>query len=369
MTNDRSVAREHAMADADDRRARITGALLGTAIGDAIGLPREGLSAHRAVRLFGGPPLRHRLFFGRGMVSDDTEHACMTAQALLESRGDPEVFAQSLGWRLRWWLLGLPAGVGWTTLRATLCLWVGGRPGAGGWGPRSGVRSAGNGPAMRAAVIGAYAGGDVDAIAELSRASARVTHTGTRAREGAMVVALAAGHAVTMGPAVSAEGFLAQARSSIEGRELAAALESIGPHLARAAEPAEYAASLGLRRGVSGYINHTVPVALYCWLRWPTEFRAAVEAAICLGGDTDSVAAIVGGLVGATGGEAAIPKEWLDGLIEWPRSVGWMRRLAERLAGGRRSPQPLFWPAVLPRNVLLLTIVLLHGLRRLLPPY
>jgi ADP-ribosylglycohydrolase len=68
-----------------DRTDTLTGVLLGTAVGDALGLPREGLSPRRARRLFGGPPLRHRLVFGRGMVSDDTEHACVTAQALLRS--------------------------------------------------------------------------------------------------------------------------------------------------------------------------------------------------------------------------------------------------------------------------------------------
>lgn len=68
----------------------ITGCLLGTAVGDAIGLPYEGLTRQRAARLLGAPD-RHRLLFGRGMVSDDTEHTCMVAQALIVSGGDPEV--------------------------------------------------------------------------------------------------------------------------------------------------------------------------------------------------------------------------------------------------------------------------------------
>ena len=34
---------------------------------------------------------------------------------------------------------------------------------------------------------------------------------------------------------------------------------------------------MGLRRGVSGYIYHTVPAALYCWLRRPGDFRQAVD--------------------------------------------------------------------------------------------
>ena len=101
----------------DDARVdRLTGCLLGMAAGDALGLPREGLSARRAERMY-GTEIRHRLVAGRGMVSDDTEHACMTGQALLASGGGPARFARSLGWRLSGWLLALPAGVGWGTLR------------------------------------------------------------------------------------------------------------------------------------------------------------------------------------------------------------------------------------------------------------
>jgi len=100
----------------------ITGAILGCAVGDAIGLPYEGLSRRRGIRLLGKPD-RHRFVIGRGMVSDDTEHTCMVAQALCASPSDPEVFTRQLGRRLRWWLLGLPAGIGSATLRATLTLW------------------------------------------------------------------------------------------------------------------------------------------------------------------------------------------------------------------------------------------------------
>jgi hypothetical protein len=115
-----------------------------------------------------------------------------------------------------------------------------------------------------------------------------------------------------------------------------------------------------------------VPVALYCWLRWPGDFRRAVEEAILLGGDADTVGAIVGGLVGATAGAASIPEEWLRGIADWPRSVTWMRRLGARLAEHGSEPAaavPLFWPGLIPRNLLFLLIVLGHGFRRLLPPY
>lgn len=51
---------------------RLAGILLGTAAGDALGLPAEGLSPARRQLLLPGS-WRHRLLFGQGMVSDDTE--------------------------------------------------------------------------------------------------------------------------------------------------------------------------------------------------------------------------------------------------------------------------------------------------------
>jgi hypothetical protein len=122
---------------------------------------------------------------------------------------------------------------------------------------------------------------------------------------------------------------------------------------------------------------HSVAAALFCWLRFFGDYRQSVESAVRLGGDTDTVAAIVGALAGATGGPSSIPQEWLSGIFEWPCSVTWLTTLADRLA--RRfpgneapeylGPQPFFWPGQLLRNVLFAVVVLTHGFRRLLPPY
>jgi ADP-ribosylglycohydrolase len=344
---------------------RITGCLLGGAVGDALGLPMEGISRRRARKMFPVPP-RHRLVFGYGMCSDDTEHACMTARAILAHPDDVDAFARSLAWKLRWWVLGLPAGVGLATLRAIVRLWLGVPPG------RSGVRSAGNGPAMRAAVIGAYFREDETRLREYIRASTRLTHTDPRAERGALLVALAAAHAIRTG---GRDGFLDTALRETSGddddAELHQQMTSVAQHLRIGTWPWDFADAIGLSRGVSGYINHTVPIALYCWLRTPHAYGEAVGRCIALGGDTDSTGAIVGALVGATAGASAIPKSWLDRLIDYPRSVAWMRRLASDLAA-KRTPQPdgfLFLPSLLARNLAFAAIVLAHGFRRLLPPY
>ncbi|MCK6472931.1 MAG: ADP-ribosylglycohydrolase family protein [Planctomycetes bacterium] len=351
-------------------RSPLAGCLLGTALGDAIGLPCEGLTRRRAARFLPRPPhpLRHAFLFGRGMVSDDTEHACMTAQALIASGFEPAAFRRELASRMRWWLLGLPAGVGLATLRATLKLWFG-------FGAeRSGVFSAGNGPAMRAAVLGAAAG-ENPALRELVKASTRLTHTDPKAERAALAVALAS-KAACGREAIDPEQFLRDLREALRGEEdelLELAARAVAS--ARAGEETSaFADSIGLAHGVTGYAYHTVPVVLHAWFRFPRDFPQAVEAVVRCGGDTDTTAAIAGGIVGAGVGQEGLPAAWLAGLREWPRTVAWMEGLSECLERAARSGAPERPPrlpagGVLARNLFFLAVVLLHGFRRLLPPY
>lgn len=128
---------------------------------------------------------------------------------------------------------------------------------------------------------------------------------------------------------------------------------------------------LGLSRGVTGYAYHTVPVVIYAFVRHGNDFRETLTAVLNCGGDTDTVGAIVGALVGANVGAAGIPSEWLNGISDWPRSVALLKKLARELAlpCGEGKPVSYFWPAVIPRNLFFLAVVIGHGFRRLLPPY
>ncbi len=345
----------------------ITGCLLGTAVGDAIGLPYEGLSPQRAEKML-GPADRHRFFWGRGMVSDDTQHTCMVAQALLTAGTDPASFSRAFAWRLRFWLLGVPAGAGFATLRAILKLWLGFSP------QNSGVFSAGNGPAMRAAIFGA-AFDDLETIKSFVTASTLITHTDPKALHGALAIALAAFMA-RQSVTVSPQAYLNQLQAFIgdDAKELLALVAGVCDSVAANETTAAFTSRSGHGKGVSGYVLHTVPAVLHAWLRHQREFAPAITEMIACGGDADTTAAILGGIIGSAVGPAGIPETWLNGILEWPASQSWMREigscLADSLAGKKDLRVPGIWfLTTLLRNLLMLMIVLLHGFRRLLPPY
>jgi len=344
----------------------ITGCLLGTAVGDALGLPMEGLSKRRQQKMY--PEIKgYHLLFGKGMISDDTEHACMVAQAIIASRGDEHLFARDLAGRLRRWILGLPSGIGFATLRAILKLWVGFSA------QKSGVFSAGNGPAMRSAIIGVCYGDNSDKLKNLVRISTRITHTDPKAEYGALAVALAA----YMASKHEEDPFLYLKRLQDNfdlDAELLDVIKKAADSVIQGKSTETFAVDLGLDEGISGYIYHTVPVVLHTWFRHPRDFQLAVIEAIKCGGDTDTMASILGGIIGAAVGKAGIPDAMITNLPDWPMTPQWMESLGETLCrvvcNGKSQDAPgIPFVGSFLRNIFFMFVVLFHGFRRLLPPY
>ena len=345
----------------------IIGCIFGTAVGDALGLPYEGIAPQRARKLL-GPPDRYRFIFGHGMISDDTEHTCMVAQSLIEARDDVDFFMRRFAGRLKWWILAIPAGVGKATARSGIKLWLGAKPN------KAGVYSAGNGPAMRAAIFGA-AIDDESLMLKMVQASSRLTHTDPKAEFGAIAVAFAA-YEARQNQDVDANRWLGKVIDAVgkKGKELTDLLRQAIESVSAGHSTKLFAESIGLGRGVTGYTYDTVPVAMHAWLSSPRDFRQAVTTIIECGGDADTTAAIVGGVVGSGVGRSGIPSEWIDGISEWPRSVPWMQSLGTTLATSVSENSTLKAPrlnpiAILLRNILFLLVVLCHGFRRIAPPY
>ncbi len=359
------------MISSIDRRKSLEGLLFGIALGDALGLAYEGLSRKQILRRYRRRPIRYGLVPNRGFGSDEIQMAGMTGQAILRSICKSELFLDSLAWSFRWWALSIPWGAGLGTATACVKLWLGFNP------ENSGSRSAGNGPAVRSLVIGAtLIGTDVESrIERWCQLSAMLTHRTPPAVAGAMLLGNAASIAI-MEPidAANRVAILERLLESVRNEELANLLRQLIPFLAAGMSPRRVAKRLGWKKGISGYMPHTATMAIYIWLRYSNNFERAVQSAIRLGGDTDSVAAIVGGLVGLSARVDDIPDKWLTQYADWPADLSWHEHLALRLTEWPHGEEdilsgpgePFFWPGQLPRNALLTPVVTFHVLLRIL---
>lgn len=278
------------------------------AVGDSLGLPVEGLSP----RGLSGDQWRQSFVGGWGITSDDTQHAVITFQAIYEAGRHPEKFRKVIGRKLAVWFLCLPPGIGFATLRACLKLCLGFRA------PRSGVRSAGNGPAMRATIIG-WEIEDDKILEELVEISTCTTHTDPRALTGARAVAWTM-REFRKDSSISRNCLLKMWQNLAPGdKEWQTAVSAV-----RDSHSVEdLLARTHQKKGVGGYIYHTVPVCLYIAEKERSNFEAAVVEALGAGGDTDTCASIVAALSAASGGVP--PEPWLK-VIDLPtgsESIVW----------------------------------------------
>ena len=298
----------------------------------------------------------------------ETENTCMVAQAIITSGGEESQFSKNLARRMRKWFFALPAGIGFATLRPILELCVGFSA------EKSGVFSAGNGPAMRSAIIGVCFGDDKDKLKKLVRISTRITHPDSKAEYGAIAVALAAHLAKRQVQEPSIYLKELQKLIDVTGDEFLMLVRKAADSFCKMNSTETFISELGLQNGISGYMYHTIPAVLHIWFRHPNDIHSAFIEAIRCGGDTDTVAAIIGGIIGSGVGEEGIPNEMLDNLWEWPITPRWIKILGEALyeviSEGKTKKAPrIFFISYLARNLFFMIIALIHGFRRLLPPY
>jgi ADP-ribosylglycohydrolase len=188
---------------------------------------------------------------------------------------------------------------------------------------------------MRIAPLGAYFAGDLDRAAEQAIRAAEVTHAHPEGIAGAVVVAVATafvtgawiGHVLPEPEEVldSVEPYLL---SGATAKGVAAARDLLD------ASVGEAAWRLGNGSRVSA--QDTVPFCLWAAATRLSDYPAGIKACIEAGGDVDTTAAIVGGIVGAyTGlgewdGVVGVPTAWLGHREPLP---GWVPLEALRLPG------------------------------------
>jgi ADP-ribosylglycohydrolase len=346
------------MCDPTTLTDRLAGTLLGTALGDALGLPAEGRSAKAIARRFGRLD-RFHLLGNAGFVSDDTEQAALMAQSLARHPNDVDRCVRAFRRSLLGWFCRLPWGVGLATVRS--CIRIGMGLSA------SGVMSAGDGAAMRAAVIGVFLHDRPEARREFGRALAEVTHRDIRAAEGALYVAEFAAACTLSSQVADLAACQHQARRIVSDPQLGESIDNARGLALAGASTTEAARVCG----TSGFVVHTLAFATYCFLRFGHDPMLALTEATSTGGDSDSIGAILGGWLGALHGEAALPGDLIRRIHDGPFGPTHLRALAASL-GRVREGQPCTVPgysapAALARNLALYPVILGHGFRRLVP--
>jgi ADP-ribosyl-[dinitrogen reductase] hydrolase len=335
-----------------NREDIIVGTLLGTALGDALGLPCEGMRPKVIERRFGRVDRFHML--GRtGFVSDDTEQSALVAQSLLKG-DDVESSVKAFRRSLLGWFLRLPWGIGLGTLRSCIKIALALK--------KSGVFSAGNGAAMRSAVIGAHFSDDREKRIAYADALAQVTHSDPRAVEGARFVSELAAHCVTADASADRRALVQGSLDVVHEPSLAEGLtEAI-----RLAESQVSVREAGSKIGTSGFVLHSVAFAVFAFIRFGNDVLDALTETISVGGDTDTTGAIVGGWLGALHGAEALPGHLIGAIQDGPFGPTHLRRLGTALARGERAPSYSALYALV-RNLALYPVVLAHGFRRIVP--
>lgn len=306
-------------------KSRFRGAMLGAALGDALGAPFEGWPPLIDLSIESLNRSAEELRF-----TDDTHMMIGMAQSLVACRAFSgqqmaQTFAENFAaepWRgygsgPPQVFEALSQGVPWH--RAAESLY-------------GGEGSYGNGAAMRVVPAALFALPDASRVADLARQSAMITHTHPLAIDGAVtqacgVAAIVAGFRNEIS---HTEYLRWQLPSFVKCNEFRRAFTQID-HLL----PTATAAQVVRHLGNSVEAVRSVPTALLSYLRSPDSFVEVVRFAISLGGDTDTIASMAGALCGARVGEEGLPARWLDSLERATE----IRALADELYGIRHSAQ------------------------------
>lgn len=171
-----------------------------------------------------------------------------------------------------------------------------------------GSGSLGNGGAMRATPVGAYFADEPDRVVEEAYRSAAVTHAHKEGQVGAAAVALAASFVVQDAGSTGGRHLIDYVVGRLPKSEVRSGLVTAANVPLSARE--NHAAGL-LGNGGRITAPDTVPFSLWCAAKHLANFEEAMWAAASVGGDCDTLAAIVGGIVSLSVGSEGLPADWL----------------------------------------------------------
>ncbi len=311
------------MIQKDVLHDKFRGAILGCFLGDAFGSGFEGMSPDRAV--FHLSNLSKR--FSR-QYTDDTDMTLALAESIIRSdKVDPQDIAKQFSLHC-----DLTRGYAIGAIKSILALRAGLK-----WHQVARIvfenGSFGNGAAMRVSPVGLFYHHDLEGLQEAAIKQANITHIHPLGQWGAVMQAAAVGLALNQNPRepFKKEEVTVQLKEVVwQGPiEYVKALNKIEEMFGqgKTLQALEVVRSLG--NGVAAHLS--VPSACYIAITYSPDFCDAIRAAISLGGDTDTIAGMVGAIVGAHIGEKGLPIEWIEQLEEGPRGRSFARNLADKL--------------------------------------
>jgi ADP-ribosyl-[dinitrogen reductase] hydrolase len=292
--------------DSEGVHDRARGALLGLAVGDALGAAVEWLHPDQIRSRYGGP-LRDMVASGmwdRGEWTDDTAMALALAASMADQGGydESDVFG-----RYAQWARSRPKDIG-ATVAAALCRARSAeeaRAAAEAHHAAEG-KSAGNGSLMRTVPIAIRYRGDAGAIERISRLDSGLTHHDPLAGDACAWLNL------------TVAALIGGRRAPQSISEVARAADA-----AIAADDAELAVAAQEQRG---FVMTTLRIAFAAAFRH-NAFEPAVVFAVNLGGDADTNGAVAGALAGARFGASGIPQRWIEPLFRKEVVSGLANRL------------------------------------------
>ena len=326
------------------RERAIEGLLVGSAVGDALGLHRRGLSRRSAASMFGLSSINYRTIPGIGLVSKDTHRMLMAMQATLRSRSQLDKFRDDFAKRLKWYLLTVPVTAGRATNVAALKLWTGVSS------QLSGVASTDGNPLVSAIALATVLQGTGHSVERWIAASTKLTHASEEVLDAALLVAHTA-HMALMVPHHKLDSLQVLEALIRHTKE-----PSLNELLAAVRIPLRQGKSVyGAQQAIAAFkgtpvahADETAVLAVYAWLRHPNSFRRAVTSAIRIGGDSSTLAALVGGFAGIHLGSESIPKAWSRQLSTWPQNRRWIARMTSRLTDWPHGSEDLHQAPSLP---------------------
>lgn len=310
---------------------RFDGCLFGGAIGDALGYPVEFMSYSEIVRQFGAEGITSYWLAktgGKALFSDDTQMTLFTAEGLVSAgpHANRLTYAQSIYHAYLDWLhtqssWNEPTRVTWLikvhdlhSRRApgNTCLSALGSNEMGAI-DKPLNDSCGCGGVMRVAPVGLFFK-DPNAAAAVAADAAAITHSHPLGYIPASGLAFIVNRCV-YGSGESLDQIVRSLVAALpvwfenapeEATTMADLLEQ-AVRLAANSEPdATNIPLLG-----EGWVGHeALAISVYACLRHPSDFSAAVIAAVNHGGDADSTGAIAGNIMGALLGMGAISSRW-----------------------------------------------------------